>query len=468
MSIRHPRSLKWRLVTRVAATQGLVFALLSLALVGAVGALWMRGLISGGAYELGTIEALSAAVARDAEGRLILRPTPELDRLRSEIEGFWFVVRDNGGHRLTEGSVPAHLEPLLPGLDRIGSANLSHGGGNAVPPAAVVRWVDTAAGEVQMLTSAEGRVLLRHLVGVFVPMLLLTLLVIGLMTLATLLVTPFAVQRALAGLGRAADEAEHIDITRSGARLSVHAVPVEIVPLVRAVNDALARLDRGYEGHKRFLADAAHELRTPIAILTTRISALPSGPEKTRLLEDTTRLTILTGQLLDLQRLDQQQVSFATVDLVALAERAVLDLAPLAFAAGYEMAFEPETERVAVPGDETALERALTNLIQNAIDHGGRRGTIAVRVARAGWIEVCDEGDGIAPNQRDQIFEPFHRLRQGGRGAGLGLDLVQRIMRLHGGHAEVVAGPSSGACVRLVFPREDRAPAHLRPHPQLT
>jgi signal transduction histidine kinase len=77
-------------------------------------------------------------------------------------------------------------------------------------------------------------------------------------------------------------------------------------------------------------------------------------------------------------------------------------------------------------------------------------------VAQAGWIEVGDEGDGIPPADRAQVFEPFHRLQQGGRGAGrgagLGLDLVQKIMRLHGGYAEAVGGLSSGACLRLVFP----------------
>jgi signal transduction histidine kinase len=78
--------------------------------------------------------------------------------------------------------------------------------------------------------------------------------------------------------------------------------------------------DRGYEGHKRIVADAAHELRTLIAILTTRTSALQPGPEMTRLLEDTTRLTVLTGQVLDLQRFDRQQAAFAPVDFVALAD----------------------------------------------------------------------------------------------------------------------------------------------------
>jgi signal transduction histidine kinase len=131
----------------------------------------------------------------------------------------------------------------------------------------------------------------------------------------------------------------------------------------------------------------------------------------------------------------------------------VLDLAPLAFAAGYEMSFEQEDDTIVVTGDQTSLERALTNLVQNAIDHGQRRGTILVRVTRAGRIEVSDDGDGIPADERAQIFEPFRRLRAGGRGAGLGLDLVQTIMRLHGGQVEVTEAPSGGACMCMVFPK---------------
>ena len=181
----------------------------------------------------------------------------------------------------------------------------------------------------------------------------------------------------------------------------------------------------GLACHRRFLADAAHELRTPIAILSTRVASLEPGPEKTYLLEDATRLSVMAGQLLDLQRLDQQADTFAAIDLVAVARQVVLDLAPLAFAAGYEMSFEHEDETTVMNGDQTSIERALTNLVQNAIDHGRRRGTILVRVTAAGLIEVCDDGDGIPPDEREQILEPFRRLHPGGRGAGLGLDLVQ-------------------------------------------
>lgn len=457
MTLLRPRSLRWRLVGRLVLLQATVLSALIVLVLLVVAALWWSGVL-GEDYEGSTLDVLKDAVGRDAGGGLTLRPTPELANLRSEISGLWFVVRDAQGHRLSEGAVPPDFVAIAGALDHVREARLSWTAGQTSPLAGLVKWVDTRAGSVQILTGTQGRISVGRVIAVVPPVFLNFMLpIIGLMAFATLVATPFVVRRAMAGLGQAAAQAERIDIDRRGVQLSVEEVPTEIIPLVKAVNDALGRLDKGYERHKRFLADAAHELRTPIAILTTRVSSLPTGPEKTRLLEDATRLSVLTGQLLDLQRLDQQGERFVPVDLVGIARRVVLDLAPLAFAAGYDMSFEPEGEDVVINGDQTSLERALTNLVQNAIDHGGRRGTIMVRVAGAGWIEVCDDGGGIPVAEREQIFEPFYRLQQGGRGAGLGLDLVQKIMYLHGGRAEVVDGPSGGACLRMTFPNVQRA-----------
>lgn len=457
MTLLRPRSLRWRLVGRLVLLQATVLSALIVLVLLVVAALWYSGVL-GEDYEGSTLDVLKEAVERDAGGGLTLRPTPELVNLRAEISDLWFVVRDAQEHRLSEGAVPPDFVSIAGALDHVREARLSWTAGQTSPLAGLVKWVDTRAGSVQILTGTQGRISVGRVIAVAPPLFLNFMLpIIGLMAFATLVATPFVVRRTMAGLGQAAAQAERIDIDRRGVQLSVEEVPTEIIPLVKAVNDALGRLDQGYERHKRFLADAAHELRTPIAILTTRVASLPTGPEKTRLLEDATRLTVLTGQLLDLQRLDQQGDRFVPVDLVGIARRVVLDLAPLAFAAGYEMSFEPEDEDIVVKGDQTSLERALTNLVQNAIDHGGRRGTIMVRVARAGWIEVCDDGGGIPVAEREQIFEPFYRLQQGGRGAGLGLDLVQKIMYLHGGHAEVVDGPSGGACLRMTFPNVQRA-----------
>lgn len=452
MSALQPRSLTWRLVGRLAGLQAIMLTLLIL-LIGLAAIVLLRAGLMLEDYEGSTVDALKDAIARDAGGGLTLRNTADLSALRSEHSDLWFVIRDTQGHQLSEGTVPQQFAPIAAALDHVSDARLRWNAAEPSPPSGLVKWIDSAAGRVQILTGTFGQLSIwRALAGTPLLFFNVILPIIVLMTLATLVATPFVVRRTMRGLGQAAAQAERIDIDQRGVQLPLDEVPAEIAPLVRAINDALGRLDKGYERHRRFLADAAHELRTPIAILTTRVSSLEAGPEKTRLLEDATRLSVMAGQLLDLQRLDQGTDAFVAVDLVGVARRVVLELAPLAFAAGYDMAFEHDDETTVVTGDQTALERALTNLVQNAIDHGQRRGTILVRVANDHRIEVCDDGDGIPHSEREHIFEPFHRLHQGGRGAGLGLDLVQSIMRLHGGYVEADQSPSGGACMRMVFP----------------
>ena len=260
------------------------------------------------------------------------------------------------------------------------------------------------------------------------------------------------VRGALSGLGHAAAEAERIDIDKGGVQLPLKDVPKEVAPLVKAVNAALARLDIGYERHKRFLTDAAHGLRTPVAILNTRLAALPATPERARLLQDAAGLSTLADQLLDLQRLDRQAEHFAPVDLMLVARNVVVDLAPMAFAAGYEMSFEPAKDQLFVTGDRTAIERAVTNLVQNAIEHGGKAGKITISVNAPAMIEVVDEGSGVPASERERIFDPFYRLRPQDHGAGLGLNLVREMMQLHGGRVEVFDGKIAGACFRMTFP----------------
>lgn len=305
-----------------------------------------------------------------------------------------------------------------------------------------VRILDGPGGEVAM------RDIVRSLLLTFGTVILPSLIP---MIVATLVATPIVVRSALSGLGDIVDQAERIDVGQRGARLSAAHAPAEVGPLVAAVNDALGRLDEGYERHKRFLADAAHELRTPIAILHTRIESLPNEPGKTRALEDVARLATLAEQLLDLQRLQQPIDHRVRIDLVAVGRKVAADLAPLAIAAGYEMAFEATEDKAFVMGDRLSLERAVVNLVQNAIEHGGRAGTITVNVI-GGAIDVSDEGPGIPLEHRERIFEPFYRLHPHERGAGLGLNLVHEVVRLHHGHVEVVDAPGPGARIRITLP----------------
>ena len=449
MSARRPRSLKWSLVLRIAVVQ---CAMLTLIILVIFGAMLATGLIPHD-YEDGTMDVLADAVARDAAGELVLTETPDLATLRSNVPDLWYFIRDKEGHRLQQGTIPAAFQPFSGLLDNISDARIGRVIGEAAPPAAKIRWTDTAAGNVQIFTGTKGGLSLLRLLGQAPQFFLQGILPLaGLMGLATLFVTPWVVRGALSGLGHAAAEAERIDIDKRGVQLPLKDVPTEVAPLVKAVNAALARLDAGYERHRRFLTDAAHELRTPVAILNTRLAALPATPERARLLQDAARLSTLADQLLDLQRLDRQAEHFKPVDLVAIARNAVVDLAPMAFAAGYEMAFEPSAEPIVATGDQTAIERAVTNLVQNAIEHGGNAGKITVSVSTPAVIEVRDEGSGVPAAERERIFEPFYRLRPQDHGAGLGLNLVREIMQLHGGRIEVLEAKPAGACFRMTFP----------------
>ena len=440
-------SLERRLVQRLMGFQAIVVVLI-------VAGLFASGVVMSFSSEENTIETLREAVTRGPGDQLALRPTRALLRMRTQASDLWFVIRDRAGQQLSEGTVPAEYGALGSALDQVGQARLGWNIGDPPRPTARLRLVQSAVGDVQVVTGTETPISTYLMVlGIALVLLKEVLPVLAVMAAAALLVTPRVVKSALTGLGQAVAQAQRIDVERRGVRLPLDDVPVEVVPLVSAVNAALARLDKGHERHKCFLAAAAHELRTPVAILQTRLASLPAGPDKTRLLQDVTRLATVTEQLLDLERLDQQATSFARLDPAELAQRVVVDLAPLAFLAGYQVEFAAGNERVPVWGDAPAIERALTNLVQNAIDHGGRSGTIAIRV-EAVTIEVCDDGGGIPLGEREHIFEPFSRLRSQSRGLGLGLNLVREIMHRHGGDVVALDSASGGACLRMTFPRQ--------------
>jgi len=168
--------------------------------------------------------------------------------------------------------------------------------------------------------------------------------VLVLISIATTIAIPLIIRREFRALSTIAKTAEAIDIDRRGYRLPDNDIPREVQPLVHAVNGALKRLDDGYERHKRFILDAAHELRTPVAILQTRVETLLEGPARSRILADANRIGVLAEQLLDLQRLGGQKAPLVPLDLVNLCRSVVADMAPLAISQGYELSFEPEED----------------------------------------------------------------------------------------------------------------------------
>ena len=124
----------------------------------------------------------------------------------------------------------------------------------------------------------------------------------------------------------------------------------------------------------------------------------------------------------------------------------------MAIAAGDEISFDPEVDSVTVAADPASLSRAIVNLIQNAVIHGGHNSAIRVAVGRDGSVRVADSGPGIAQEYRQAIFEPFNRVVPLDQGAGLGLSLVKDIVERHNGHITVGDAPGGGALFEIRLP----------------
>lgn len=438
-------SLVLRLTASLIVFQLVVFVLLL------AGAAWTIGRESSSLVDERLARRIAEAIAPDAQARLVLTARHGA-RALLDSPTLWFVASDETGRQLRMGPVPAYYESLVTVLASLENSDIRAGRDSHVLTARILVH-EAPFGRVHVLVGGAAPMTAWEIFKTMIPMVGPRLILP--LVLVTLCVTPWLTRRALAGVARAARQAEAINIRQRDARLGEEGLPAEVRPLVRAVNDALARLSEGYDARDRFLAGAAHELRAPIAILEARIGMLENGPARSRLLADVARLSNLAETLLDLQRLGRKLTELQRVDLGALARQVASDMAPLVLNAGYEFEVNgPEGKAlpVLVAGDPLSLGRALVNLIQNAIAHGGGTGTISIDVEADGALCVRDQGPGIDPAERDKIFEPFYRLRPSDRGTGLGLHLVREIVDLHHGAVEVTDAPGGGASFRLRLP----------------
>jgi signal transduction histidine kinase len=437
-------SLRWRLIWSLILLQVVVG---SLVLGGFIGLAWVLGRV---VDETGqeTVAVIQRALTRDATGKLIVVPTAEFLRLQNGDPSFWFIARDAKGAEVRHGDVPPKYATLMTTLDGMARIAIEPEKDNTQPKARFER-VETTAGPVNVLAQTGSPLSVKNtlkgtgLVFLFLvaPMALLT-------SLGVILATPFVVKRGLQGVVATAEHAEGIDVHERTTRLPLANVASEIRPLVNAVNRAFDRLNEGYDRQERFLADAAHELRTPITTLQIHLEGLPNDPLKVKLMQASARLATLAEQLLDLQRLDHVVPQEQPVDLKALCERVAADIAPLAIQNRCTLSVDAP-QALMVRGDAPSLERALTNLIQNAIEHGGQGCDIEVRLCAPSCIEVLDSGPGIPEEDRERVVAPFHRLVPRGRGAGLGLHLVAEVARLHRGQLTIGSSESGGAKMRL-------------------
>jgi signal transduction histidine kinase len=388
------------------------------------------------------------ALVRTEAGTLAVAPGDDLRTLIAEHPDIYFFAQADDGASVALGTLPDVARQVADGIALIDTLDL-----RADPEelgAILVRTEDSPVGPVRVMTGGGPTLgiasLLRNVaIGLAVG--------VGLVvTFASAFGVPLLVRRELRGLKKVAEDAGRIDIDARGVQLRTEGVPAEIASLVTAVNSALARLDAAYAARQRFMADAAHEVRTPIAILRARLESAKPFPERQSLLLDVERLAGLAEQLLDLQRLAHTEDGFERIDLVALAEAVVGDLAPIAIGSGYDLSLEPAPAPVMIDADAKSLYRAVANIVQNAIAHGGGHGEIVVAVTPERSLTVSDQGQGVPAEDRERIFEPFSRLKPSSQGAGLGLNLVKAILARHGAEIEVADNPGGGARFVMTFP----------------
>jgi two-component system, OmpR family, sensor histidine kinase TctE len=261
-------------------------------------------------------------------------------------------------------------------------------------------------------------------------------------------------------------------------------VPEEVAPLVRSINDLLARLDRSISAQKHFLADAAHQLKTPLAGLRTQAELAEreidrgSDPQSVRrsleqIARSSQNAAHMVNQLLAMARAEdkEQALRVQAVDLPSLAKETVRDFVPRAMERRIDLGYEGPEDEAAMPrfpGQPVLVRELIRNLVDNALQYTPGSGTVTVRVLADPFgqvvvLQVEDSGPGIPETERELVFQPFYRaLGTDVDGSGLGLAIVREIAAQHGAEVSVKdAGPRvpGGAGPGALFTVRFRVPA---------
>ena len=455
MSFGQFRSLQVRLAVRLAVLYVAAAAI-------AVGVLVYQVYDTAGSLndrELGLrAEDLARALVADGTGqpRLDL-PAKLAAAYAAAPEDDLFAIRDTNGRVIAASPdefgervakwPPATDEPSYFRLSGAGSEDFGsetyYGLSVALQTAAGPMWISVARTE-------GSDTLIRSILREFVVN---AIWVSPLLMLATLAIGIFAIRNGLKPVREVSRMAASIGPDATSVRLPEQDLPTEIMPLVASINHALDRLEKGFAVQREFTANAAHELRIPLAIITSALETMDGNSELEKLRTDVARVNRLIEQLLRVARLDAVALEFGTVDLNKVAFSVVAAMAPWAIAQGKTVAFAGTEWPVNVKANAHALEDALRNLIENAVAHAPAGTEVTVTVDRAGRIDVADRGRGVPRKDRESIFKRFWRgAGEKKEGAGLGLAIVSEIMRAHRGSVSVAENPGGGAVFTLSFP----------------
>lgn len=452
-----------QLSLRLLLLRRLLPAMLALLAAGAAAAYWvaLRSAIS--AYDHSLLDTTALAIVdqlRVVEGKpqLHLNPQARAVLLADNFDEIFFAVRGPNDELLGgEPDLPQPPESATKALRTEGRQYYDGTLGNKPIRLAVLQ--TEQGGQLITILVAETLVkrnaLFREIIlGMLMPELLLVI--------ATLIVVWFGVRsglKPLTGLRQELSGRSQADLSPITAE-----VPDEIQPVVEEINELMQRLERSLSSQRHFVSDAAHQLRTPIAALQAQVEvALREANPQNRIqlegvLAAARRLSHLVDQLLALARAEPLQPQpYPEIPLETLVQDVAETWLPQAIDKGIDLGFD--LAPTAVRGNGLLVQEMIANLVDNALRHTPAGGAVTVACGQQdgkAWLTVEDSGPGIAPDEREKVFERFYQSPGSlSDGCGLGLAIVQQIVRQHGGTVRIGRSPAlGGALIRVNLPSE--------------
>jgi len=444
----------------------LLIPILSLWLVAAGITYGLAMVFATGAYDSSLLDLARSLAIRlhDVGGRVVLELPPEAQAIlrESSKDKLYYQVIDPGRQFLAGDTiVPPPTGEDMEDLEEEPDFRDARIGADDVRIALMSVPVTGQTGKTVLIQVAETLVGRRELasnilIGVVVPQLVLILL--------AALAVWFGVTRGLAPL-KSVQAAIASRTQRDLSPVAEGNAPQEVRPLVTAINDLLGRLQKDIDAQRRFVANAAHQLRTPLAGLKTQteFALKQTAPEDLRkalkqIHTSADRAAHLVNQLLALARVEPdalQADKFELVDLNSVARQATQELVPAAIQKGIDLGFEGASVPAVIAGDHFSLRELIANLIDNAVRYTQPGGNVTVYVSnhRGICLRVEDNGPGIPSEERERVFERFYRvLGSGVDGSGLGLAIVHEIAQAHNAQVSLAAGAGgTGTTVGVQF-----------------
>ncbi|ATQ67896.1 MULTISPECIES: sensor histidine kinase [Methylosinus] len=397
------------------------------------------------------------SLRRHSDGELFIEDTPALRALKVQTPRFRFAVIDEATDTYVDGSSPelAELLDVETFKKRLRHIEI---------PDTVFRMKEDGDlrflagferfGTVKLVTYGEQFSVVdllyevRSLFGIggywkYSPVLL-----------GVVAISAVTLRRGLGPLRKVAATVAAIDLNSLNKRVPTADVPSEILPLVDALNQMLARVDSGVASQKRFAANSAHELRTPLTILRGRVDRMTNSTTKFELKRDIQRLQTLVEQLLVIARDEGRgpMLQAEVVDLEEVACAVVADYLPISLDLGRGIEFETDvSDAVHIAASDWAVQCVIRNLVENAVRAEPEGGTVVVRVLSPGMVEVVDHGSGVDAEDRDAIFDPFWRKTDHTLGSGLGLAITRELIGRYGGKIWVEDTPGGGATFKIAL-----------------